>query len=166
MKDNWDDEVLDFKGAYNSAVNCTALYSPFNVKWGIHPRTIPLEELSRKNPQSKSFLDAIHDTTKFVPERIVEQKTEMAEYATKPRIIHSFNVEDYVWLPTKNLSLDDGRGMRNLNRKFCGHSDLARKSTMLHFDEKCLTQWLRKRNHHSLHCSLLKPFVPEKFNRY
>ncbi len=71
-KDNWDDNLVDFEVARNSAVNSTTIFSPFYVNYGIHPRTIPLEGLTTNNPSPKSFLDAIHDITKFVHERIVK----------------------------------------------------------------------------------------------
>ena len=73
--DNWDDNLVEFEVAYNSAVNSTTLCSPFYVNYGIHPRTIPLEGLTKNNPSAKSFLGAIHDTTKFIHERIVNQNT-------------------------------------------------------------------------------------------
>ncbi len=78
-KDNWEDKLVDFELAYNSAVNSTTLSIPLYVNHRVNPRTIPLEGLQTNNPSAKSFLDEIHDTTKFVHERIVKQNTKMAE---------------------------------------------------------------------------------------
>ncbi len=78
-----------------------------------------------KNPSAKSFLEAMHDTTKFVHEGIVKQNTKMAEYAT--RILHSFNVHEYAWKSTKKLSLQDESRMRKLNPKFCGPFRISKK---------------------------------------
>ncbi len=72
-KDNWDEHLVDFEVAYNSAVNSTTLCSPFVIYYGIHPKLAPLEELFSKNPTAESFIDTIHETTKFAYDRIVKQ---------------------------------------------------------------------------------------------
>ncbi len=117
-KDNCDDKLVDYELVYNFAFNCTTPCTPFYVNYGIHPRTIPLEGLTANNPSSKSFLESVHDTTTFVHESIVKQNIKMVECANKSRIPHYFNVDDYVWLSTRNLSLEDGSGIRKLNPKF------------------------------------------------
>lgn len=64
-KDNWDQNLVDFEVAYNSAVNSTTLRSPFFINYGIHLRIIPMEGITSYNPSVKSFVDVIHDTTKI-----------------------------------------------------------------------------------------------------
>ena len=39
-KKNWDYTLVDFEVTNNSAVNSTTLCSPFEVNYGLHPRTI------------------------------------------------------------------------------------------------------------------------------
>ncbi len=133
-KDNWDDNLVDFEVAYNSTVNSTTLCTPFYFNYGIHPRTIPLEGLTTNNPSAKSFLETMHDTTTFVLEFIVRQNNNMAVYANKSCIPHSFNVDDYIWLSTRNLSLEDESGMRKLKLSSVDRSESARKSMTLRFD--------------------------------
>ncbi len=106
-KDNWEEYLVDFEVAYNSAVNSTTLCSLFFVNDGIHSRTILLEGVAQKNPSAKSFLDVIRDTRRFVHKRIIEQNKRMADYANKPRNPDPFLVGDKVWLATKNLSIED-----------------------------------------------------------
>ncbi len=77
-KDNWEDKLVDFEVVYSSAVNSTTLCTSFYVNYGIHPRTIPFEGLTTNNTSALSFLDTIHDTMKFVHERIIKQNTKTA----------------------------------------------------------------------------------------
>ena len=67
-KNNWDEQLVDFEVAYNSAISSNKLCSPFFINYGIHPRTIPMEGITSYNPSSKSFMDIVHDTTKFAYE--------------------------------------------------------------------------------------------------
>ncbi len=117
-------------------------------------------------PSSKLFLEAIYDTTKFVHERIVKQNTNMAEYANKSRIPHSFKIDNYVWLSTRNLSLEDGSGMRKLNSKFCGPFRISKKINDVRFRLELPHPMISKVIHDCFHCSPLKPFVSDKLNRY
>lgn len=39
-KDNWDEHLVDYEVAYNSAVNATTLRTPFFINYGIHSRTV------------------------------------------------------------------------------------------------------------------------------
>ncbi len=135
-----EDNLVEFEMAHNSAVNSTTLCSPFYVNYGMHPRTVQLEGLSTNNPSAKSFLDAIHDRTKFIRQKIVKQNTKMVEYANKPRIPHSFNVDEYAWLPEKNLSLEDGSGMRKFNSKFGGPLRISKKINDVTFRLELPTQ--------------------------
>ena len=105
---------------YNSAVNATTLSSPFFVNYGIHARTVPIDNAASHNPSEKSFLDEIRAMTNSAHNRIVELSKKMAECANKSRNPHMFSVDDKVWLSTKNLSIEDGSGMRKLHPKFCG----------------------------------------------
>ena len=43
-----------------------------------------------------SFLETLHDPTKFIYERMVKQSKCMAEYANKTRISYTFNINHYV----------------------------------------------------------------------
>ena len=49
-KDNWDEHLVDFEVAYNSAVHSTTSFSPFYLSYGIASRTIPLQTISSNNP--------------------------------------------------------------------------------------------------------------------
>ena len=80
-KENWDEHLVDFEDAYNSGVNATTLFSPFFVNYGIHPRTVPINQMVSNNPSAKSFSDETQDITKFSHNRIIEQNNKMAKYA-------------------------------------------------------------------------------------
>lgn len=165
-KDNWDDHLVDFEVAYNSAVHNTTLCSPFYLNYGIHPKTIPIDGITAYNPTAQSFLETMKDTTDFAYKRIIRQNARMAEYANKSRIPHEFSVDDQVWLSTKNLSIEDGSGMRKLHPKFCGPFKIVEKINDVTFRLELPYPMKAKGIHDSFHCSLLKPFVPDTFGRY
>ena len=62
-KDIWDEHVVDFEVAYNSAIHSTTLYSPFFLNYGISPRTVPVlpscGEQSRRTRQTTSSLELV-----------------------------------------------------------------------------------------------------------
>eukprot|EP00171_Calliarthron_tuberculosum_P022560 IDg22560t1 len=64
-KDNWDEHLVDFEVAYNSAVNSTTMCSPFYLNYGIPPRTIPIETISTNNLYVSEFLSATIESTQF-----------------------------------------------------------------------------------------------------
>ena len=165
-KDNWDEHLVDFEVAYNSAVNSTTLCSPFFVNYGMHPKILPTDVVFSNNPTAKSFLDSIYDSTKFAYERIVQQNAKMAKYANKSRMAHNFSVGDQVWLSTKNLSIEDGSGMRKLHPKFCGPFKIAEKINEVTFRLNLSEPMKARKIHDAFHTSLLKPYVPDKFGRY
>jgi hypothetical protein len=164
-KDNWDEHLVDFEVAYNSAVNSTTLCTPFYVNYGIHPKTIPFEAWSTNNPSVEEFLQNIKDSTKFVHERIKEQNRKTAEYANKSRIDHSFKVGELAWLSTKNLKFEDGSGSRKLNPRFCGPFKILEKINDVTVRMKLSEPMKAIGIHDAFHVSLLKPFNKDSFER-
>ena len=142
-KDNWDEHLVDFEMAYNPAVNATKLCSSFFVNYEIHPRTVPIDNVTSRNPPAKSFPDEIRETIKFAHDRIVEQNKKMAEYASKSRTPHIFSVYDNVKLSTKNLSIEDGIGMRKSHPKFCGPFRITEKINDVSFRLDYQSRWRR-----------------------
>ena len=90
----------------------------------------------------------------------------MAEYANKSRIPHKFQVDDLVWLSTKNLSIEDGSGIRKLHPKFCGPFKILKQINDVTFKLELSDPMKARGVHDAFHCSLLKPYVPDKFGRY
>ena len=164
-KDNWDEHLIDFEVAYNSAINSTTLCSPFFVNYGIHPKIVPLESLATNNPSADEFLKTTQEATKFAYDRIHIQNAKMAEYANKSRLPHTFSVGDRVWLATKNLSLEDGSGSRKLHPKFCGPFEITQKINQVTFRLKLSDPMKAKGIHDAFHVSLLKPYVEDTFSR-
>ena len=164
-KDNWDEHIVDFEVAYNSAVNSTTLCSPFYLTYGIHPRTIPIETLASSNPSVAEFLKATVESTKFAQDHIKKQNNSMAEYANRFRKQHSFKVGDKVWLSTKNISLEDGSGTRKLHPKFCGPLEISEKINDVTFRLLLSEPMKLRRIHDTFHVSLLKPYVEDTFGR-
>ena len=165
-KDNWDEFLVDFEVAYNSATNSTTLCSPFYINYGLHPRIIPVEALATDNPAVDEFLKATRDAAEFAFKRIKQQNEKMANYANKFRKAHDFKVNDLVWLSTKNLSFEEGSGSRKLNPKFCGPFKIKEKITDVTFRLQLSEPMKARGIHDAFHVSLLKPFKPDKFNRY
>lgn len=164
-KDNWDEHLVDFEVAYNSAINSTTLYSPFYLNYGIHPKTIPMHTLSSNNPSVAEFLKSVQESSAFARENIRKRNIKMAEYANKSRIPHQFAVNDKVWLSTKNLSLSDGFGSKKLHPKFCGPFTITKKINDVAFTLDLSEPMKQKGIHNTFHVSLLKPYVEDRFNR-
>ena len=165
-KDNWGGHLLDFEVAYNCAVNSTTLCSPFFIIHGIHPKLIPLGGLFSNNTTPKSFIDTIHDATRFAYDHIVKKNEKMAQYANKSRITHTFKVGDKVWLSTKNLSIEDGSGIRKVHPRFCGPFQITEKINNVTFRLNVSDPMRAREIHDAFHCSLLKHHVSDKFHRY
>ena len=165
-KDNWDEHLVDFEVAYNSATNSTTLCSPFYINYGLHPRIVPVEALATSNPSVKEFLKNMQEVSKFAFDRIKQQNEKMAAYANKFRKQHVFKVNDKVLLSTKNLSLEDGSGSRKLNPKFCGPFKIIEQVTNVSFRLELSEPMKAKGIHNTFHVSLLKPFYEDKFDRY
>ena len=89
----------------------------------------------------------------------------MVEYANNSRTPHSFNVDDDIWLSIKNISLEDGNVIRKLNPKFCGPLRITKKINDVSFRLELPYPRMEKWIHYSFQYSLLKPLVPDKFNR-
>ena len=90
----------------------------------------------------------------------------MAEYANNSRSQHSFSVNNDVWLSTKNLSIEDGSGMRKLHPKFCGPIKIIEKINNVSFRLE-LSEPMKARGIHDVfHCSLFKPYIPDEYGRY
>ena len=69
-ENNWDDHLVDFEVAFNSAIHSTTSFSLFYLTCGINPRTIPLQTLSSNNLSVAEFLETIQETTRFAREII------------------------------------------------------------------------------------------------
>lgn len=165
-KDNWDEHLVDFEVAINSAINSTTLCSPFYLNYGLHPRTIPLEALASNNPSVDEFLKSTRESSKFAHERILIQNKKMAAYANKKRKDHTFKVADKVLLSTKNISLEDGSGSRKLHPKFCGPFKITEKINEVTFRLALSDPMKAKGIHDAFHASLLKPYNEDTFDRY
>ena len=164
-KNNWDEHLVDFEVAYNSAIHSTTLYSPFFLNYGLCPRTVRIQTLSSNNPSVSKFLADIQESTKFAYENIQKQNIRMAKYANKSRLPHNFSLNDKVWLSTKNLSLEDGSGSRKLHPKFCGPFHIIEKINDVTFRIDLSEPMKARRIHDTFHVSLLKPFVEDPFAR-
>ena len=164
-KDNWDEHLVDFEVAYNSAVHSTTLCTPFYLNYGIHPKTVPLETITTNNPTVSEFLENTQESAKYARDNIMKQNEAMAKYANKSRKDHNFKVGHTVWLSTQNLSLEDGSGTRKLNPKFCGPFKITEKINDVTFRLGLSEPMKARRIHDTFHVNLLKPFVSDQFGR-
>ena len=71
-KDNWNERLGNFEVAYNFSPNATTIYSPFFVKYGIHPAIVPIDNMTQYNLSATRLFYEICERTKFVDGRIVE----------------------------------------------------------------------------------------------
>ena len=165
-KNNWDEHLVEFEVAYNSAVHSTTGYTPFFLNYGIHPRTIPAQLLVESpNPSVNEFLANIQEATRKAIANIQRKNEYMAKYANQKRLPHKFQPGDWVWLSTANLRLEDGSTTRKLHPKFCGPFKILTEITPVTFRLELSEPMKTRGIHNSFHVSLLRPFVPDKFQR-
>lgn len=89
----------------------------------------------------------------------------MISQANKKRLPSPFKVNDKVMLSTKNLSLEDGSGMRKLHPKYCGPFTITENINHVTFRLDLSQPMIERGIHNAFHASLLKPYVEDKFNR-
>ena len=85
----------------------------------------------------------------------------MSKWVNESRIHHRFEFNDQVWLCTKNLSIEDGIGMRKLHTKLCGPLKTTEQVN------EVLSKLMKIRGVHNVHhLGLLILFVPDKYGWY
>ena len=156
----------DIEVAYNLAVNSTSLCSPFFMSYVIHPKVFLIETIDSNNPYVSESLKSAREATEFAHNRIVSQNEKMAKYADRSRIPHNFKIGDMVLLSIKNLSLEDGSGMRKLNPKFCGPFKVLEKITEVTVRLELSEPMKARKIYDAFHVSLLKPHYQDQFQRY
>ena len=164
-KNDWDEHLVEFEVAYNSAVHSATLHTPFYLNYGIHPRTIPVETLASNNPSATRFIENMQQSVKSGKERIIKCNESMAREANKHRTNHKFQVGDQVWLSTKNIALEDGSGSRKLNPKYCGPLTITKIINDVTVKLKLPQPMIERGIHNAFHVSLLKPYYKDSFDR-
>lgn len=165
-KDDWDNHLIEFEVAYNSAIHSTTLCTPFYLNYGVQPRTIPAQSLSETHsPSVNEFLANIQTATKQAFKNIEKKNETMAKYANRKRIPHNFKVGDKVWLSTKNLKLEAGTTTRKLHPKYCGPFRVLKEITPVSYKLDISEPMKAKRIHDTFHVSLLRPFAEDRFKR-
>ena len=158
--------LVDFEIAYNSAVNSTTLRILFYVSYGMHPRNIPIEAWNTNNQAVEESMRIVEHVTKSIHERIREQNVKNARYTNKFRKNHNFKVGEKAWLSTTNLKLEDGRGSRKLNPRFCEPLEIVEKINDVTMRLKLSEPMKAKRKHNTFHVSLMKPVQEDQCTRY
>ena len=88
-----------------------------------------------------------------------------AAYAQNRRTPKTFKVGDQVWLPTKNLSLQDESGNRKLHPKYCGPLRVSEKINEVTMRLNLPQVMLDRRIHNAFYVNRMNPFLPDKFGR-
>lgn len=103
--------------------------------------------------------------TETAVENIKLKNDRMSKYANRKRKHYPFSIDDFVWLSTANLKLEDGTSTRKLHPKFCGPFQIVKEITPVSFKLKISNPMRARGIHDTFHVNLLKPFVSDTFDR-
>ena len=158
-QDNWDEHLIDFEVAYNSALNSTTTFSPFYLNYGIEPRIIPVDTVFKSNSKpATEFLENIKIASAKAQEQIKKRNEYMAEYANRKRSPHQLKVGDLAFLSTKNLKFE---GNKKLNPKFVGPYKITEAINDVTFRLDLPDSMKARKIYNAFHASLLRPCIDE-----
>lgn len=157
---DWDQQIPITEFALNSAVNVSTGFAPFELNYGFLPSTIPdiphgiYPGVSDFVERARQYLSTAHDS-------LIESRVHQAYFANKHRREEpNYQIDNQVYLSTKNLNLPHGRAIKLLPKYIGPYTILGadRSNSTYTLD---LPSILAERGLHPVyHVSLLRPFFP------
>ncbi|KAE8205032.1 hypothetical protein CF327_g7674, partial [Tilletia walkeri] len=102
-QDNWDELLPMAEFAVNNAPSATTGVSPFQAKYGRHPRTPSTLGISVPAPASVTLAEDLHALHQEMHDRIVKAQAHQKDHADKRRMDLEFNIGDLVLLSTEHI---------------------------------------------------------------
>ena len=127
-KSNWDENLVDFEGAYTSSVQATTSFTLFYLNYGIEPKTVLIQTLHSDSPAASKFIEYIQRAIKVAQAEIRRTNETTAKYVNRKRYSKIYSVGDLVWLSTRNISLEDGPDQENFTQSTVVHSKFQKSS--------------------------------------
>ncbi|OJT02036.1 Retrovirus-related Pol polyprotein from transposon 17.6 [Trametes pubescens] len=151
--------------ALNMARSDTTGFSPFYLNYGQMPRSLVWSNES-EYPGVQAFAQRMKDAIMAAHDAIITARVDQVTQANRRRCPASFQVNDLVYLSTKNLSLPKGRA-RKLVPKYLGPFRILSVITEGATYRLELPKELRARGiHDAFHASLLRPHFPNDDRRF
>ena len=164
-QDNWHEFIYSAEFAYNSRYHESIKMSPFEADLGYVPKSFPdhvFEKLlgnKRKRSEAFEFGRVQQQILEQAKVNLQEAQKRMQAYYNKNRPIQNFEVDDYVFISSKNLDVEHlgivKGGSRKLAPLWIGPYKVVEKTTP---DTYRIQLPLGLRLHPEFHTSLLKPY--------
>ncbi|KAJ3000255.1 hypothetical protein NUW54_g6809 [Trametes sanguinea] len=151
--------------AMNMARSETTGFSPFYLNYGQMPRSLVWSS-ECEYPGVQAFAQRVKEAIMAAHDAIIASRTSQVEQANKRRRPATFQVDELVYLSTKNLNLPKGRA-RKLAPKYLGPFRITEEVTKGATYRIDLPRELRARGiHNAFHASLLRQHVPNDDRRF
>jgi len=115
-QDDWDDYLDLAEFAMNDTVNSSTGYSPFQLLYGVSPRTAVDMACESVLPATQQFVDDMTDMLAHAKARLQEAQAVQTHYANARRRDLEFAVGDLVRLSTANLQLPSTMSKKLVHR--------------------------------------------------
>ena len=114
--------------AYNNSRNLTTKFTPFKLNYGLDPVTpaSSVPERKQKVPAAQLFFRNMTEDLARARQALLDAQTRMKSYEDQSRSEVEFNVNDMVWLNTRNLRLKTAKPRKLWPRYVGPYKILAR----------------------------------------
>jgi hypothetical protein len=157
---NWAEKLITTELALNSSISASTGFAPFELNYPVMPRLMPAIYDS-KYRGVKDFVQAARDNLEAALDAIIERRAIQTHAANKHRRPdEKYQVDDLVYLSSKNLQFPKGRA-RKLIPRYIGPFKIIRANPdSSNYTLELTPEMKARRIHPTFHASLLRRFEP------
>ena len=152
---DWDLLLPRAEFAHNAAYHESIRRAPLELATGFAPRTPAGERAEVVNPESKAFVERLHQHLRFARKSLIAAQQRQKAFVDQKRTERSFSVGDKVLLSTKYLRLKHSETNRKLLPKYVGPFEVVQVVGPVAYKLAMNPRW---RIHPVFHVSLLEPY--------
>ena len=152
---DWDLLLSRAEFAHNAAYHESIRRAPLELASGFAPRTPVGERAEVVNPESRAFVDSLHQNLSLARKLLIAAQQRQKALVDQKRTERSFSVGDKVLLSTKYLRLKHSETSRKLLPKYVGPFEVVQVVGPVAYKLNMNPRW---RIHPVFHVSLLEPY--------